>query len=175
MRMAYSHIFEIRLKSIRFDEKMINIVYSNNILFAYYSHISRFCFIHILFAYFACLFEAFKCCLVTIERKSVIYWYLKQFDKIFSKNSEFSKLTPISRINNGLQEVTPDFDHSPANISKFSYKFCPITNCDVESGFSKYNPMLTDSRHNLKFKNLKRMFILLCNSKHEFVTDIELD
>ena len=37
MRMTYSHIFEIRLKSIKFDEKMINIV----IVTIFYLHIIR--------------------------------------------------------------------------------------------------------------------------------------
>ena len=74
MRVTYSHIFEIRLKSIKFDEKMINIV----ILTIFYSHIIRIFQDFVLFAYyshtyFAYLFEAFKCCLVTIDRKSVIY------------------------------------------------------------------------------------------------------
>ena len=47
MRMTYSQFFEIRLKSIKFDENLINIL----IVTIFYSHISRFCFIRILFAY----------------------------------------------------------------------------------------------------------------------------
>ena len=38
--------------------------------------------------------------------------------------------------------------------------------------------MLTDKRQNLKFENLKRIFILLCNSEHEIdsdESDTELD
>ena len=49
MRMAYSHIFEIRLKSIKFDEKMINIV----ILTIFYSHIIRIFQDFVLFAYYS--------------------------------------------------------------------------------------------------------------------------
>ena len=41
--------------------------------------------------------------------------------------------------------------------------------------FSKYKSMLTDKRQNLKFENLKRMFILLCNSEHEIDSDAKLD
>ena len=65
MQLTYSHIFEVRLKSIKFDEKIINIV----VLTIFYSHIIRIFQEFVLIACFACLFEAFKCCLVTIEKK----------------------------------------------------------------------------------------------------------
>ena len=35
--------------------------------------------------------------------------------------------------------------------------------------------MLTDKRQNLKFENLKRIFILFCNSEHEIDSDTDLD
>ena len=35
--------------------------------------------------------------------------------------------------------------------------------------------MPTDKRQNLKFENLNRMFILLCNFEHESDSDTELD
>ena len=49
MRMTYSHIFEIKIKSIKFDEKMINIV----ILTIFYSHIIRTLQDFVLFAYYS--------------------------------------------------------------------------------------------------------------------------
>ena len=57
MRVTYSHIFEIRLKSIEFNEKHMNL----EILTIFYSHIIRIFhfFIRILFAYFTNLFAAF--------------------------------------------------------------------------------------------------------------------
>ena len=35
--------------------------------------------------------------------------------------------------------------------------------------------MLTDKRQNLKFENIKRIIILLCNSEHEIDSDTDLD
>ena len=59
MRVTYPPIFEIRLKSIEFNEKNMNL----EILTIFYSHIIRifhyFFFIRILFAYFTSLFAAF--------------------------------------------------------------------------------------------------------------------
>ena len=59
MRVTYPHIFEIRVKSIEFNEKNTNL----EILTIFYSHIIRifhyFVFIRILFAYFTNLFAAF--------------------------------------------------------------------------------------------------------------------
>ena len=59
MRMTYPHIFEIRLKSIEFNEKNMNL----EILTIFYSHIIRifpyFFVIRILFAYLTSLFAAF--------------------------------------------------------------------------------------------------------------------
>ena len=59
MRVTYPHIFEIRLKSIKFNEKNMNF----EIITIFYSHIIRifhyFLFIRILFAYFTSLFAAF--------------------------------------------------------------------------------------------------------------------
>ena len=49
MRMTYSHIFKIRVKSTKFDEKMMNIV----ILTKFYLHIIRI---------FTCLSKAFIFC-----------------------------------------------------------------------------------------------------------------
>ena len=59
MRVTYPHIFEIRLKSIEFNEKHMNL----EILTIFYSHIIRifhyFFIIRILFADFTSLFAAF--------------------------------------------------------------------------------------------------------------------
>ena len=58
MRVTYPHIFEIRLKSIEFNEKNMNL----KILTIFYSHIIRifhYLFSRILFAYFTSLFAAF--------------------------------------------------------------------------------------------------------------------
>ena len=59
MRVTYPHIFEIRLKSIEFNEKNMNL----EILTIFFSHIIRiftyFFVIRILFAYFTSLFAAF--------------------------------------------------------------------------------------------------------------------
>ena len=59
MRVTYPLIFEIRLKSIEFNEKHMNLEilqYFIRILFAYFI---IFVFIRILFAYFISLFAAF--------------------------------------------------------------------------------------------------------------------
>ena len=49
MRMTYSHIFETRVKSTKFDEKIMNIV----ILTKYYLHIIRMFQYFVLFAYYS--------------------------------------------------------------------------------------------------------------------------
>ena len=48
MRVTYPHIFEIRLKSIEFDEKHMNL----EILTIFYSHITRIFHYYYLFAYY---------------------------------------------------------------------------------------------------------------------------
>ena len=61
MRVTYPHIFEIRLKSIEFNEKNMNL----EILTI---------FIRILFAYFTSLFAAFIL-LLSYELKNVIFLF----------------------------------------------------------------------------------------------------
>ena len=60
MRMTYSHFFEIRLKSIKFDENLINIL----IVTIFYSHIIRIFQDFVLFAYYSHIYQllfAFLC------------------------------------------------------------------------------------------------------------------
>ena len=40
----------------------------------------------------------------------------------------------------------------------------PVQNCFVESTFSSYKDVLSDRRHNLLKKNLKKLLFCMCNS-----------
>ena len=72
MRMTYSHIFGIRLKSIKFDEKMINIV----IVTIFFIRIFQ---DFVLFAYYQILF-AFLCAYLNIfTRIKVTSLLIKQY------------------------------------------------------------------------------------------------
>ena len=74
MRVTYPNIFEIRLKSIEFNEKHMNL----KILIIFYSHIIRifhYFFIRILFAYFTSLFVAFHF-VAKLRVKNVIFYLI---------------------------------------------------------------------------------------------------
>ena len=40
----------------------------------------------------------------------------------------------------------------------------PVQNCFVERSFSSYKDVLSDRRHNLLEKNLKKLLFCMCNS-----------
>ena len=44
-----------------------------------------------------------------------------------------------------------------------AYAFAPITSCDVERSFSKYNFILSDGPQNFTFESLKQYVIINCN------------
>jgi hypothetical protein len=52
-------------------------------------------------------------------------------------------------------------DYSIDEISCF--KYAPITSCDVERSFSKYESVLSDRREGFTVENLKYVLILNCN------------
>ena len=81
---------------------------------------------------------------------------------ILGKNEGFKTLSLISKIlknERSIQELTIDYE-----IDEIcSFKYAPITSCEVERTFSKYKSILAYDRKNLLFDNLKMLFICYCN------------
>lgn len=90
--------------------------------------------------------------------------FIDKFDRVVSRNNGFDKLKEIATILSTGKTAQPEsFTDSltPDEIS--SYKFAPITSCDVERSFSMYNNVLEDNRRSFVFENLKKHVVIYCN------------
>lgn len=82
-----------------------------------------------------------------------------------ARNVGYSSIVNISKILRG------DRDESPSNefVAKFSasqiasFKYCPVTSCDVERVFSVYKHILSQRRRKFLFENFKHHLIINCN------------
>ncbi len=63
----------------------------------------------------------------------------------------------ISQILSGLQNINLEISLEPNEIASFRY--APVTNCDVERSFSQYKAILRDNRHRLNDTTIKNTVI----------------
>ena len=82
-----------------------------------------------------------------------------KFRKSLSKNVNYKNICCISRIIYGLksEEANPFKDYSPDDIS--SFKFAPVTSCEVERSFSIYKSFLRPNRHGITTEHIKYYMI----------------
>lgn len=88
-----------------------------------------------------------------------------KMDFILKKNKGFKTLLKIHRIINGEyenEEEDIDINLTPGKIA--SFKYAPITSCDVERSFSQYKSILRSNRRSFIFENLKQHIIVACNN-----------
>jgi hypothetical protein len=75
------------------------------------------------------------------------------------KNTGFKTMQSISTILNGNEAPLPkELTLSPDQLS--SFKFAPLTSCDVERSFSMFKRMLSDNRQNLTPEHLEMMIVV---------------
>lgn len=84
----------------------------------------------------------------------------KKLKNVFAKNEGLSRIRGIFDILNGKNNVEIGIDLSPEEIA--SFESCPITDCDIERSFSKFNFILSDKRLSFKEENLKQYIIINC-------------
>jgi hypothetical protein len=78
------------------------------------------------------------------------------------KNDGLNLLLKISKVIQGGQVDNSFIKHyTPDQIA--SYKFAPVTSCDVERSFSIYKNIFRDNRHQYKFDNLKKVVMINFN------------
>lgn len=80
---------------------------------------------------------------------------------VLEKNPGFKKIQNIGKILSGLSDVSVN-ELSASEIG--SFKFAPITSCDVERSFLVYKTILNDRRMNLTPENIKFIMVVQCNS-----------
>lgn len=91
--------------------------------------------------------------------------FAEKFDRVIARNNGFSIMNEISIIlNTGKLTKSDEFIDKllPDELNAFSY--APITSCDVERTFSKYNQVLRDERRSFLFENLKMHAVIYCNN-----------
>jgi hypothetical protein len=69
------------------------------------------------------------------------------------------------RIINGKyenEEEDININLTPGKIA--SFKYAPITSCDVERSFNQYKSILHSNRRSFVFENLKQHIIVACNN-----------
>lgn len=81
---------------------------------------------------------------------------------VLEKNAGYTTLMKLNAIISGSKEKVEDYDFTPHKIS--SFKFAPITSCDVERTFSVYKRILTDRRTNVTMEHLKMHLVIHCFS-----------
>ena len=87
---------------------------------------------------------------------------IQKMRNIFTKNDGLKSLTSINQILNGETDIEYYSNLSPSEMTAF--KWCPITDCDIERSFSSYKFILSDKRHAFE-ENLKYYLIIYCNSE----------
>lgn len=106
------------------------------------------------------IFSSIKTNLEAIPRRE----FLNKYITVLNKNNGLTLVSKISHIleGNALQE-NDDFINrlSPDELS--SFKFAPLTSCDVERSFSAYKRILEDTRRRFLFDNLRKSLIIHCN------------
>lgn len=85
----------------------------------------------------------------------------QKLSKIISKNGDLTKLKKIAAVLEGNNNSGVEMN--PNTIACF--KYAPITSVDVERSFSLLKNLLSDKRQNLSFDNMKKLLIVMCNSK----------
>lgn len=92
----------------------------------------------------------------------------QKMEDTVSKNSGFKTLKQINLLLQGENGVLPnDLQLAPRQLA--SFKYAPVTTCDVERSFSAYKRTLSDRRHNLTTENLG--FMLVVQAFYNFVDD----
>jgi hypothetical protein len=87
----------------------------------------------------------------------------EKLEQLLKKNLGFSSLVSIGNVLKGeIGSNTFESDMAPSEIA--SFKYAPITSCDVERSFSRYKATLRDNRRSFAFPNLKMAFVIQCNS-----------
>jgi len=78
------------------------------------------------------------------------------------KNNGLNLLLKISKVIQGEQVDNSLIKHyTPDQIA--SYKFAPVTSCDVERSFSIYKNIFRDNRYQYKFDNPKKVVMINYN------------
>ena len=83
--------------------------------------------------------------------------------EIFAKNDGLKCLKSINQILEGKTDVELKLSLNPAEI--VSFKWCPLTDCDIERSFSSYKFIISDKRQLFEEENLKHYLIIYCNSE----------
>jgi hypothetical protein len=90
----------------------------------------------------------------------------EKFNIVLKKNPGFKTISTINKILKGeelsMDEIQIQEKYEAQEIA--SFKFAPITSCDVERSFSVYKSILSDNRKSFLFSNLKMYFVTNCNS-----------
>ncbi|PSN29344.1 hypothetical protein C0J52_27118, partial [Blattella germanica] len=86
-----------------------------------------------------------------------------KFVTVLEKKPGFSELYDISEILCGNKPSSDlKLQFSPCDIS--SFKYAPITSCDVGRSFSRYKSILSDNRRGFSFNNLQMHVVIGCNN-----------
>ena len=83
-----------------------------------------------------------------------------KFENLIDKNNGFKELKNINTILNG-QRLQLNANFTPEQLA--SFKFAPITSCDVERSFSKYKYLYNQRKHRYEFDNFAKTLIISCN------------
>ena len=82
-------------------------------------------------------------------------------NKVVQANLDLNKLKNIASVLEGKTNIDI-VDMSPMTIS--CHKYAPVTSVEVERSFSMYKHILSDRRQSLKFENLEKLLVVMCNS-----------
>jgi len=89
---------------------------------------------------------------------------LVKLKSVLDKNEGYTKIKLINDVLNGVSRTQLELNLSPSEVA--SFRFSPITNCDVERSFSLYKSVLGDRRLSFEENNLRHYFICYCNAKY---------
>lgn len=108
------------------------------------------------------VFEEIRCNLVSVP-STVGQKVKEKVTNVISKNPGYQKLCDIRDILEGKSSNIPQ-DLSLCVQQLASFRYAPITSCDVERSFSRYKSILRDNRRSFTIENFRQVLVVNCNS-----------
>lgn len=106
------------------------------------------------------IFSGIRKNLEAVPQKDFLHKYVQTINKNVG-------LTLLSKISNALdgRELSErsDFIDSLSPEQLNSFKYAPLTSCDVERTFSAYKRILNDTRRRFTIENLAKHIVIHCN------------
>lgn len=105
---------------------------------------------------------------VNSNSTSAFLEFSDKFEAVMRRNPGYEILTQTKETLYNGKAFDNEYIHELSPNELYSFKYCPVTTCDVERSSSKYRIIFTDNRKCFHFENLRKFVIVNCNNNCDF-------